>query len=230
MRREFEKHKNIVLIIGVILFSSLALMLIAINTSSLNTLGSSTNNFGKNSSDIERQKSNNTEIKTDENLSDNRVKKRAMADISGAVLKPGFYDVGEDARVGDLLILAGGLTGFADKKFVEKNINLSKKVSDEDKIYIPYKGENVQSEVLSSTSVGASRTAATIKTNAETVEGKVNVNKASLEILDKQLPGIGPAYAQKIIENRPYYSYDDLVKKSKINKTTLERIKKLIVF
>lgn len=230
MGGKFKKYKNIVLIIGVILLSSLALTFVALNTSSLNTITNQKFNKSVTKEEIDKQKSNITETKSEEKLADNKVKKRTLADISGAVLKPGFYDVGEDARVGDLLILAGGLSATADKKFVDKNINLAKKVSDEDKIYVPYWGENIQPEVLSSSTVNTSNASTTIKTSAETVEVRVNVNKAALTILDVQLPGIGPAYAQKIIENRPYSSYDDLVKKSKINKTTLERIKKLIVF
>ena len=127
--------------------------------------------------------------------------------ISGGIVKPGVYEINESTRIIDLINLAGGFLKEVDHSSIAEKINLSKIVQDEEHIFIPIKNysllpRNNQSKLIS-------------------------LNNSSLDQL-VSLPGIGPSTAQKIINNRPYSSIEDLLLVDGIGQKTLNSIKDLI--
>ena len=134
-------------------------------------------------------------------------------DVKGAVKSPGIYDLPVGSRVHDAVQKAGGLTEEADSK----SLNLAQKVSDEDLVYVPSKGEEAASQqTASGTPPSTSK------------DKKVNLNKASLEEL-KQVKGLGGKRAQDIIDHREangkFKSVDELKKVSGIGAKTIEKLK-----
>jgi competence protein ComEA len=138
---------------------------------------------------------------------------RVTVDVAGAVEKPGVYQLSSGSRLGDALVMSGGLSSSADREWVAKTINLAQEVKDGEKIYIPAKGNGVGTE----------------NKNIEYRDshGKVNINTASLSELDG-LEGIGEVRAKTILDNRPYSQIDDLVSKAKIPESVYEKIKDIV--
>ncbi len=132
-------------------------------------------------------------------------------DISGAVNNPGVYEMNVDDRVEQAVNRAGGFLDNVNLDFVTKNLNLSQKLTDGQKIYIPFKGENSGGVVAGVSTQGS----------------QPSVNTASQKELE-DLPSIGAVSASKIIENRPYQSLDELVTKKVLSKSVFNKIKDLI--
>ncbi len=157
---------------------------------------------------------NDTEIllqPTDTNDSREKPEKAAdpvVIDIKGEVRHPGVYHLLEGDRVEDAVNKAGGFTSEADWT----QVNLASKAVDGMMIIIPKAGEQPGAGAVSS--------------GAES-SGKVNINRATLEQLQK-IPGIGPAKANAIFEyrekNGPFKTPEALLEVSGIGEKSLEKM------
>jgi competence protein ComEA len=145
---------------------------------------------------------------------------RIWVDVGGAVKHPGIYRLGYGARLADVVELAGGFSRAADNHYLNKELNLAQILHDGQKIYIPTKQElRVSNQVKamasvsgSSDSVGRQVVAGSLGTSATMPATKISINQATISDLES-LKGVGEVRAQKIIDNRPYTSLDDLVAK-----------------
>lgn len=132
-----------------------------------------------------------------------------FVDLEGAVANPGVYELEKESRVADLLERAGGLLDKADQEYVAKVINKAQKLSDGVKIYVPFKGEKVESSF------------------SESQSGLINVNTAAAKDLET-LNGVGEKTAEKIIKNRPYGSIEELLEKKAVSQSVFDKIKEEI--
>lgn len=129
--------------------------------------------------------------------------------ITGAVARPGVYELTDGDRVVDALYEAGGPAPDANLEAV----NLAKILRDEDMVVVPRLGQ-ASSDV------------------AGVVSGSpLDINAAPAEEL-ATLPGIGEAYSQAIVASRTadglFATTDDLVERRLIPGATYERIRELI--
>lgn len=114
--------------------------------------------------------------------------------ISGEVKNTGVYYLKKDSRITDLINICGGLTEEAD---VSK-INPAQKLNDSDKIIIPKKEENLNTESMEDTDESDIN-----------VQEKININTATKDELTS-LNGIGEATANKIINYRNKNKFKDI--------------------
>jgi competence protein ComEA len=133
-------------------------------------------------------------------------------DVSGAVKTPGVYSFSSDSRIEDAIKRSGGFLENADKEYISKKLNLSQKLADGLKIYIPFNGEQFTGTIALANAAGAA------------TGGLIGINSSDQKLLES-LPGVGAVTAQKIISGRPYATLEDLKYKKVVTSSVFEKIK-----
>lgn len=142
---------------------------------------------------------------------------KLVVHVVGAVARPGLYRLREGARVADAVARAGGPTASADTTLV----NLAAPVGDGQQVVVPARAAPAGAAGSSPSVAGAGGPA-----------GPVQLSTATVEQLD-ELPGIGPATAQKIVDYRdahgPFRSVEALDAVPGIGPTRVEQLRSLVV-
>ncbi len=140
--------------------------------------------------------------------------------VTGAVPRPGYYELAEHSRVQDAIDMAGGLLSTSDAD----SLNLAALLEDGQKLEIPYRSGQEPEEIPE---FGLTEE----PLPPPGLEELVDINTASFEEFDS-LPGIGPTTAQNIIdyrdENGPFQDIEELMNVPGVGPTTFENIRDLI--
>ncbi len=133
--------------------------------------------------------------------------------VCGAVVNPGVYQAEENARVYQLIEMAGGILPEGAGNYV----NQAATVMDGEQLYVPFQSE-VESGDLDLES-------------KDSGQSGVNINTAGLEEL-MTLPGIGESKAQAIIQYREehggFQTIEELTNITGIKNGVYEKIKELV--
>ncbi len=141
-------------------------------------------------------------------------------DIGGAVNNPGVYELKLGSRINDLISVSNGFSDTVDKYHINKVLNLSKRLEDGEKIYIPTIEESKQV-------ADKSQNNSTSQNELASAEKIISINTSSKESL-MGLEGIGEKRADDIISGRPYSALNDLLTKEIVTNTIYENIKNSI--
>lgn len=138
--------------------------------------------------------------------------------VAGAVAAPGVYQLPAGSRVGTAVDAAGGSLPDGDLDA----LNLAAQLADGERIYVPVVGE-VDPSTLPSGGAGV-----TTPGDPAVAHGPVDLNAASVAELEA-LPGVGPATAAAIVDDRtrngPFLSVDDLDRVPGIGPSRLEALR-----
>lgn len=152
---------------------------------------------------------------------------QVVVHVSGAVQKPGVYRLPAGSRVVDAVNMAG-----PTEKSALDYLNLAAVLKDEMQIPV-YSLDQIGQQQLPGAVPGAmtAEGAAQSGISGGSITGGININTASMAQLE-ELPGIGPALAQRIIDyreqNGPFMLIEDIQNVSGIGEKRFEQLKSQI--
>lgn len=162
--------------------------------------------------------------------------------VTGEIKRPGVYKLSEDARIFQLIDLAGGFTSKADTEainlaeflydgvHVHVGAKLPPKVQRQSAARIPGLPESIKAvQPVIQPQLSAPQESPQKSSGSET---KVDVNHADAKELES-LNGVGPAIAKRIVEYRKahgnFAKAEDLIKVKGIGPAKLEKMKSQIL-
>lgn len=151
--------------------------------------------------------------------------------VCGAVVNPGVYRLSYGGRIQDAVEAAGGVLPEAAGDY----LNLARRVSDGDKIIVPFLsevGEAPYGDSLLQDRTSEEMAAQGNGTDQEAEnDGLVNINTADVNVL-MTLPGIGQGRAEDIVSYREahgaFSEKEDLMQVSGIGEAIYEKLEYLI--
>ena len=157
---------------------------------------------------------------------------KIFIEVSGSIKNPNLYEMGFGARIKDIIDKAGGLSSDADVVFFNRNFNLARFITDQEKIYIPSiseinEGIFRQNQMMLDYNSPVVINQKKVETGLSEDQSLISLNNATIEELD-QLPGIGQVTASKILNGRPFTTIEDLLIRKIVNKGVFEKMKNLI--
>ena len=139
-------------------------------------------------------------------------------------MRPGVYELVAGARVQEAVLAAGGCLASA----APQGINLARAVADGEQLVVPTQEEW---EAGGASAVAPTGETAPGDSAGAAQGGVVNLNTADATALET-LPGVGPATAAKIVDEReangPFQSVEDLARVSGIGSKKIEAIRDLV--
>lgn len=150
---------------------------------------------------------------------------KIVIEISGAVQESGVYEFKSGDRVDDAIKKAGGLAQNADIEWISRFLNKAAMLTDSQKIFIPSINQSDNESASNFNAINANNL--NKNSNVESNPNYININTASKSELES-LWGIGPVYAQNIIDQRPYSSVDELIEKKVVKQNVYNRNKNIM--
>ena len=237
-----DKRKTIIIVVAILIIVILFIIYVINKSSAKNIIDLNSLIVKENTDEIKIEEENSKNEENSEKCEESNTNiinekqdhETIVVHITGEVKKEGVIYLAKGARIIDAIKEAGGETKQADLS----QVNLAYELKDGQKLYIPNKNEKISEYIIDesgqnmgeSTSSGESE----LNNNEEKYNKniKVNINSATLEELDN-LPGIGPALANRIIEyreeNGKFKNIEDIQNVKGIGESKYNDIKEKII-